>query len=111
MCGGVVSRDPEHRNAEHLELREVVGELARFGRAAGRVVFGVEVDDVRLSLELFVRDDRSRFVGQRKFGGLVAGLELHHAKGTTTKRPYATNAVSPASTMLKTTPGHSRLVM
>jgi len=82
MRGGVVLRDAQHGHAEHLELREVVGELAGLGRAPRRVVLRIEVDDIRLPLEVFVGHRRSLFVGQGKLGGRVAGLELHHEKGT-----------------------------
>src|SRR5437762_4577394 len=82
MRGGVVLRDAEHGHAEHLELREVVGELAGLGRAARRVVLWVEVDDIPLPLEVLCGADVAFFVVQRERRGLVAGLELHDEEGT-----------------------------
>jgi len=81
MRGGVVSRYPEHRNAKHLELREVVRELAGLGRATRGVVFGIEVHDVTRTLKVFVRDDLAVLIGQGKRGCLIAGHELHQQKG------------------------------
>src|SRR5438477_10819444 len=82
MRGGVVLRDAEHGHAEHLELREVVGELAGLGRAARRVVLWVEVDDIPLPLEVLCGHGLSVLVGEGKFRRRVAGLELHHAEST-----------------------------
>src|SRR5438067_712296 len=79
---GVDLRDAEHGHAEHLELREVVGELAGLGGAARRVVLWVEVDDIPLPLEVLCGDDFAFFVVQRERRGLVAGLELHDQEGT-----------------------------
>src|SRR5438105_7676275 len=81
MRGGVVLRDAEHGHAEHLELREVVGELAGLGRAARRVVLWVEVDDIPLPPEVFGGNGLSFFVGKGKLWSLVARLELHDQEG------------------------------
>src|SRR5207302_3403395 len=83
MRGGVVLRDAEHGHAEHLELPEVIGELAGLRGAARCVVFWVEVGNIPLSLEVFGGNGLSFFVGKGKLWSLVARLEFHHAEGRT----------------------------
>src|SRR5207245_2312970 len=100
--GGVVPGHTEHGNSERLELREVVGELARLGGAARRVVLRVEVHDVPFSLEVFGGDGLSFFVGKGKLWSLVAGLKFHHAEGRP-KRAEATKAARAPRSSLKPT--------
>jgi len=58
----VVLGDAENRDAQHLELGEVVGELASFGGAARGVVLRIKVHDIPLALEVFGRHGLSLFV-------------------------------------------------
>jgi len=77
MRSGIVPRDAKDRDAEHLELGEVVGELAGFGRAARRVVLRVEVHDVTRPFQVLCRDDLPILIGEREGGCLIPGFELH----------------------------------
>src|SRR2546430_10098618 len=65
MRGGVILRDPEHGDSEHLELREVVRELARLGGAARDVVLRIEVDDVSGAFEVLGGDDFAFLVDRK----------------------------------------------
>src|SRR5687767_2006472 len=62
MRRGVVPRDAEDGNAEHLELGKVVRELACLGRAAWGVVLRIEVHDVARAFEVLGGNDFSLVV-------------------------------------------------